>query len=261
MSSTGTALSQGEYDDPWVWLEEFVDVRSALAESVSPARDISERERIEGYLKSPFQTPTDENGDYVQTDYGTLLAVYAELAEVMRAAAMEVFAAQYLDFAAGRQLERIGEGVQVDRWEGESETSLRRRIRARYLVMISGGTIDEIRHSVAVLLGIDLDSVPGAVTIVEPFDETCALFDVEIDQAALDASPIPESYVTEHIERMKAVGVGYEGHLERQWFQFLDDQYDPATDPDEPEPAGTDRGWGEAPFRFTYREYWFEDDE
>lgn len=238
----------------WGWIELFRSEYSDLVASVEPDRDIPERERIEGYLKSPFKTPLDENGEYVQTDYGTLLGTYAELAEVMRALAIEVMAERYIDWAQGRQLERIGEEVQIERWDGESETSLRRRIRARYLALISGGTIDDIRNSVALLLGVDLDANPGAVSIVEPFDETCAYFDIDIDQAVLDGNLIPEDYVDEHVRMAKAAGVGYADISEPDWFEYRDETYSANAGEDD---LGDRHGWDEGRFRPRHRDYWF----
>jgi hypothetical protein len=249
---TEDTLTKSGYDDSWEWFEEFRDENSDLVESVSPTRDISERERIEGYLKSPFKTPTDSDGEYEQTDFGALIGAYAEIGELMRATAIEVLAEQYLDFAHGRQLEHIGEEVDIERWDDESDDSLRRRVQAAFRAIISGGTIDDIRNSVAELIGVDLEENPDAVEIVETFEEP-AHFDVEIDEDALEETDIPDDYVDEHIRQMKAAGVVYDEPEEPDWFEYHDD---PESDEDE---RGETHGWGEGRFYVYYRDYWFDD--
>jgi hypothetical protein len=233
-------LSQAEYDDSWEWFEDFRDENSDLVGSVSPQRDIPERERIEGYLKSPFKTPVDSDGEYEQTDFGALIGSYAEIAEAIRATSIEVLAEQYLDFARGQQLEQIGEEVDIQRWNEESDESLRRRIRARFRQIISAGTIDEIRESVAELLDTDSENVE----MVEEFEYEVATFDIDLPESAIDESPISESYLHEHVQGMKAAGVEYRSapRAEPGWFEFRsEEEYD--DDPDDTD-LGPERGFG-----------------
>lgn len=240
----------------WEWFEEFREENDALVQSASPNRDISERERIEGYLKSPFKTPTNSEGEYVQTDFGGLIESYAEIAELMRALIAEVLASRFLEYAHGQQLDYIAREVRIDRWDGEGDESFRARVRAGFREIISGGTIPEIRSSIAALLGVDLEENPNAIQIIEPFDETVAYFDVSIEPWVFDETPIPESYVDEHVRKMKAAGVGYAEIEEPDWFEFRDEAYSTTAGEDE---RGDTHGWARGRWIIAHRDYWYDD--
>lgn len=219
----------------------FAAEEPELVETMSPRRDISERERLEGYLKSPFQTPTLPSGAYEQTEFGSLIAMFAELAEAMDAVRIELLAEQYVGFARGQQLDEIGHQVFVYRWDGEEDDDYRARIRAAYLRIVSGGTIDEVRKSVAVLLRTDVENIH----IEEPFGATTAAFDVLIDPDVLEESAVPDWYIQDHIDGVKAQGVRGDA-LSDGWFEFRsEEEYEADADD---EILGPERGWDAGPW-------------
>ena len=177
-----------------------------LLASISPPSDVHERQRIEDYLKRPFQTPITSEGDYARSDFSNLLAVFAGLAQDFTDIRTEVLCSRYLNTAAGTSLNEIGRLAQLPRNTSESDAHYRVRIQARFRQIVGNCTVDDVREAAALLLDIPV----GDVQFEEPFDETVASVRLNVSEAALDASPVTAEEFVELVGAVSAAGVDVE---------------------------------------------------
>ncbi|ADJ14460.1 hypothetical protein [Halalkalicoccus jeotgali] len=211
-----------------------------LIGTVSPTRDsISERERLESYLKAPFRTPRLTDGTYEATEFGALVGMFSEMAQAMVSMRNEMLAERYVDLARGRQLDRIGALVLTPRRQDERDDPYRIRIKAEFLKRVSGGTIDEIRQMLAVLLDTDREQI----RISEPFDLVPATMVVDFDAPLLDQAPVEREELREYVLGAAAAGVEVELTIEDPF------RHRPASDDD---PTLHTRGYNEAPYKSRY---------
>lgn len=182
----------------------FRGAHPELVQTVSPPRwDISERDRIEGYLKRPFQTPKGPSGEYLQTDFGALVATFSEFAQGMVATRNETLGARYIDIAHGQSLDNIGKLIQVPRQTDEKDPRYRIRLKAYFRRLVGGGTIDEIRQTIALLLDCDVEEVE----FDEPFHSTVAQFDITLDNTIIEDAPISTDELLAFVAGFRAAGV------------------------------------------------------
>ena len=181
----------------------FAASHPELVGTITPDRQVTERERLEGYLKTPFETPTDPAGGYEATDYGALVGTAGAFAHAVATTRNNVLAAHYVDYASGRALDEMGHGLMTPRRDGEEDPPYRRRIKAAGRRLTGGGTIDEIIELAATLLAVD----ESAIHFAEPFSVEPARFTIGIDRDDLDGAAISDEEFIETIRASKAGGV------------------------------------------------------
>lgn len=197
---TATASSSATYDPTPSFRGAYPD----LTQTITPPRwDISERDRVEGYLKRPFQTPKDATGEYLDTEFGALVATFSEFAQGIADTRNETLGARYIDIAHGQSLDNIGKLIQVPRQTGEQDPRYRIRLKAYFRRLVGGGTIDEIRQTISLLLDCDVEDVE----LREPFETTCARFDITLDESILTNAPISTDELLAFVAGFRAAGV------------------------------------------------------
>ena len=175
-----------------------------LTQTITPPRwDIPERERIEDYLKQPFKTPKGPTGEYLKTDFGALVATFSEFAQGMATARNETLGARYIDIAHGQSLNNIGKLIQVPRQTDEKDPRYRIRLKAYFRRLVGGGTIDEIRQTISLLLDCDVEQIE----LTEPFHATVAQFNITLDNTIIENAPISTDELLAFVAGFRAAGV------------------------------------------------------
>lgn len=217
--------------------QSLIEFYPELLEHIEPRRwGLTERERIEGYLKPPFES-TRVNEGYDNTEFGELVEVFAQFADTIRAIRIAMLAERHLPHARGRQLDEIGREIFVRRWDGERDSSYRARLMAEYRLLSSAGTIDDVIGGVSALLGIDRSEIE----FEEPFDETIAAFTLYVESEDVEDSSVDMDYLEGYVDRIRAAGV--RGRILRRGnFEFRSSEH-ADEDPDDEE-HGSERGWG-----------------
>jgi hypothetical protein len=105
----------------------------------------------------------------------------------------ELFDERFVATATGRELERLGANVGIDRKTNEDDDTYRLRVRAGYAAANSAGTYEDIAR-VATLL---LDTDPEAIEL-ERAENTAdpATAVIKVTNDVLDASPFTTSEIT-----------------------------------------------------------------
>lgn len=176
-----------------------------LTGTIEAARDIPERERLESYLKRPFQSDYPaaiSGGTRGPGEFAALMDLVAEIAQYFTTARDNVLASRYVDLALGQALDHIGGLLMLPRRTGESDPHYRVRLKAHARALTGEATIDEIRSTLALLLDCNV----GDVYLTEPPNDI-ARFDLEIDQSIIDAAPVSIPDVTELVLLFRAGGV------------------------------------------------------
>ena len=185
----------------------FYERQPELVATTLSQPETRERERLESYLKSPFQTPFERRADgsrkYEETDYGELVGAFAELAEGMRYVFEETLRAHYVDWAIHNELDEIGNFVGIYRQTGEKDPAYRLRIKAGFRALISGASLGEVIRITAMLLGV----TPGNVDAWEPFVDDSARIVLEIPNSVLEEADITPEGMVELILMYRAAGV------------------------------------------------------
>lgn len=176
-----------------------------LIATVSPPRTISERERIEGYLKRPFETdyPAAQSGGvHGPGEFSHLVDVFAKIAQEFDGAKNDVLGAKMVDLAYGRSLDHIGRLLLLPRLTDESDPHYRLRLKAYARSMTGEATVDQVREAIAILLDCDVSDVGLEEPATQP-----AQFDLTIDQTIIDESATDVDDLVELVKRFRAGGV------------------------------------------------------
>lgn len=196
------AMGRGEVGDTTLTIEAG---NPDLIGTVSPPRNIPERERIEGYLKRPFETdyPAAQSGGvHGAGEFSFLIDVFAAFAQELNGAKNDVLAAKMIDIAYGQSLDHIGRLLLLPRRTGESDPHYRLRLKASARAMTGEATIDQVRETIAILLDCDVIDVE----LEEPSSQP-AQFDLTIDQTIIDESATTVDDLVELVKRFRAGGV------------------------------------------------------
>lgn len=175
----------------------------ALVETIVAAGDVDQRERLEGYLKKPFQSPVDESSEIHDTEFGHLVAAAAEFAVGMRHMAEEHLRQQYIDTARYNGLDEIGYFVGIPRRTGEDDTSYRARLKAGFRGLLGGATLEQVIETTATLLDCNVDEIE----ITEPFAFDSARMDVSVPEYVIEEAPTTTGALIELLYLYKAAGV------------------------------------------------------
>lgn len=176
-----------------------------LVDTISPPRDISERERIESYLKRPFQKdyPAAMSGGTREPgEFAALMDLFGEFAQRLVTERHKVFTSRFVDLAHGQSLDYIGDLLLLPRRTGETDAHYRIRLKSYARALTGNATIDEIRSTLALLLECDVNDIK----LTEPAN-TIARFDMRIDQTILDEAKVSVSDVVDLVTMFRAGGV------------------------------------------------------
>lgn len=142
-----TAMGSGELGDTTLTIEA---ANPELIGTVSPPRDIPERERIEGYLKRPFETdyPAAQSGGvHGPGEFSFLIDVFGAFAQEINGAKNDVLGAKMIDIAYGQSLDHIGRLLLLPRMTDESDPHYRLRLKAYARSMTGEATVDQVRET------------------------------------------------------------------------------------------------------------------
>lgn len=168
------------------------DLDQELIDSISPPQDAHERERIERYLKRPFQTAVGSDGRYQKTGFANLVSLFASFARDVTEVRTEVLASRYVQHATGDSLDKIGAFVQLPRHTNETDAHYRLRIQAQFRRIIGNCTVDDVRETAALLLDVPM----SAVQFSEPFETEVAAFRIKLQEEDIESSPVtPQEFV------------------------------------------------------------------
>lgn len=176
-----------------------------LVATVAPRRDIPERERIEGYLKRPFETgyaATQTGGVVGAGEFSTLFDVFGDVAEAATRMRNDVLVSHMVDLAYGQSLDYIGGLLLLPRRTTESDSHYRLRLKAYARALTGEGTIDQIRETLALLLDCELSDV----TLTEP-TTVPARFDIALDETIIEDAETTVAEVVDLVMRFRAAGV------------------------------------------------------
>lgn len=196
-----TAEGNGELGETTLTIEaSYPD----LIASASPPRDISERDRIEGYLKRPFETdyPSAQSGGvHGPGELSSLLDIFGDVAQEMIGVKNDVLGSRMVDIAYGQSLDNIGSLLLLPRRTGETDPHYRIRLKAYARSLTGEATVDQIRETLAVLLECDV----GDIGLREP--DAPAQFDLTVDETIVNDASVTVDDVVELVKRFRAGGV------------------------------------------------------
>lgn len=101
----------------------------------------------------------------------------------------DLYDERFLDTATGKELEKIGELVGINRKDQESDEKLRVRIRAGFAAAASDSTYESFASAVLSIL----DASPKAIDIKTPPETHPKVVEVEVDGAVMSESPLTDS--------------------------------------------------------------------
>jgi len=153
------------------------------------------RERLEETLKSPYP----DDGD---TWNALLKALAAEFDEHQEAIA-DVRDSKFVDDATGQQLDRLASIFQLERKTGETDDSLRGRIKTALRSQITSATVPEIRDVVSVLSGAPLEDIG----VRESYLGSPTEIQIELPTEYLNDLEMSDSEFMRIVENVVAVGV------------------------------------------------------
>lgn len=183
------------------------------------------QERLEESLKTPYP-----GGGKV---WGALIAALASEFDDFEATLKDVDIAKFVDTATGQRLDRLGEVFDVDRETGESDDRYRIRIQVALRELLSSGTVQEIRSTIAVLLDVD----GSEIVIDEPYDVESARIDVGVFESELEARGISVSEFDDFVDGIAAAGVGIQ-MVALGTFTYVSEGEDPTVE-------GAERGYAD----------------
>jgi len=169
--------------------------------------DESPRERLEASINSPYDT----DGEV----WNALLAACASEYEELETALRAVLAAKSVTSASGEQLDQLATIFEIERRTGEPDAKFRLRIQTALRRLISSGTIDEIRETIAVLL----ETSQSEVLVDEPYDVEPARVDLSVWESELSDAGFSLNEFADIANDLTAGGVGVE-MFARGTFQF-----------------------------------------
>jgi len=109
----------------------------------------------------------------------------------------------FVELAQGESLERIAERYQLNRRDGESDTQLRRRIKARIGAITSDGTFEEFASVVLFVLDAD----PDEVQLIPPSESgVTATVIVQTSAGVIDDTEFTENEIISLLEDAVAAG-------------------------------------------------------
>lgn len=207
-----------------------------LIASASPLRDIPERQRIEGYLKRPFETDypgSQSGGVHGPGEFSKLLDIYGEVAAEINGVKNDTLGSRMVDLAYGQSLDNIGALLLLPRRTGEGDPHYRVRLKAHAQALTGEATVDQIRETLSVLLSCDVSDIE----LAEP--DVPAQFDLTVDETIVNEAEVSVDDVVDLVQRFRAGGVKVTMTVTGSFtYRSLDD-YQSGTDLGE-------KGYGEA---------------
>lgn len=94
----------------------------------------------------------------------------------------ELYENRFIENATGKELEKLGDYVGVNRKIGESDKKLRHRIRSAFLAQASGATYDDFVKTMFAILQTKKDSVH----VITPPDSSPKVVKLEIDGSVIN---------------------------------------------------------------------------
>lgn len=178
----------------------FAVSNTALVSTIAPPSGplMDKRDRVEGYIKEPFDTRPDG-----ASDFGTIVTLTAELFRGMSSVRDNILRSRYVDHAIGQSLDNIGAFVFTPRRDGELDAHYRIRVKATFQRLVGGATIDEVRETTAMLLSTGVDEID----LTEPFDKEPAIFEIEVDNRLLENAELDVGDFIKLVYLFKAGGV------------------------------------------------------
>ncbi|WP_330633733.1 hypothetical protein [Halocatena halophila] len=176
-----------------------------LVATASPDRAIPERDRVEGYLKRPFESdfPARQSGGVQDRgEFSYLVDLFGDIAEETNDTKNEVLAAGFVDLANGTSLDNIGSLLLLPRRTGETDPHYRIRLKSVARALTGGATVDQVRETIAILLECNVSDVH----LTEPPDQP-ARFDLTIDGTIVEEASVTVDDVVEFVKQFRAGGV------------------------------------------------------
>lgn len=109
----------------------------------------------------------------------------------------EVYDDKFLESATGKELEKIGDLVGVDRKTAEGDKKLRKRIQAEFAAQASDTTYEMFA---SVTLSI-LETDPTSIEIITPPDSIPKVIEINVDGSVLDDSPLSRTEIADLLDR------------------------------------------------------------
>lgn len=184
--------------------------------------DRTPRERLDESLKTPY--PADGQV------WNALLSALAAEFEAVETVREEVLAAKFVTTATGDALERLASIFELERRTDEPDSLFRLRVQTALRAQLSSGRINDIRETIAVLLGADVTDI----AVDEPLDIEPARIDVSVFESQLEAQGLSVADFFREVEPLTASGVAVEG--------FARGTFEHAAAGEDPTDA--DRGYG-----------------
>lgn len=176
-----------------------------LVQSIEPVRyDIPERQRIEGYLKTPFESqyPVIQSGGVREPgEFADLVDLYGEFAQGIATIRNEVLANRYVDLANGQSLDFIGTLLLLPRRRGEEDPHYRLRLKSYARALTGEATIPQIRKTIALLLQCQVSDI----NLTE--SDVPAQFSLRIDRTILENALVSLEELVDLVAFFKAGGV------------------------------------------------------
>lgn len=152
------------------------------------------------------------------TNIRKLLSVVARENKRLDLDIEEVYDQRFLSSATGKELEKLGKFVGVDRKNGEGDEKLRIRIRAEFAAQASNATFSDFSAAILTIL----DASPEAVEIVTPPDTGPKLVEVQIDGSVIADNPLSNTELAELLDKTVSVD-GKVNLIETGTFAFAGD--------------------------------------
>lgn len=96
---------------------------------------------------------------------------------------------RFVQTATGKELEKLGDPVGVDRKTGEGDSKLRKRILGGYISQASDGTYSAFATAALTIL----DCEPESVSIKRPHEVAPKQIELHVDGSVIEANPLTQS--------------------------------------------------------------------
>jgi hypothetical protein len=116
---------------------------------------------------------------------------------------MGIKSAHFVDYAAGKNLEYLGELLNTRRLSGETDEHYRARLKAQFRQYTSSATVKELKEIISTVLSTQTDRA----TIKETWDTEPASFDVWVFLQDLEAAGITVDEFKDILDSVKPAGV------------------------------------------------------
>lgn len=172
-------------------------------------------EDIKNRLAESLKTPWSDYANNELTRFGALFeAVAFEIALIRRTRAL-VEISKYIDEATDKQLDRLGDQLDIKRNAGETDSQYRTRIRTAFSASISSGTTPQLIKTIEAFLGSETSVSLNQVA--EP-----ATAEIELDQGVFNNKELSVEEFLDRLGPLAAGGVRLQTSL-KGTFQFASD--------------------------------------